>query len=325
MKPTPQRTPRRALLIAPLAVLSLLLIPASGAAQQATPAAASLKWFVTVMDEQGHYINGLTKDAFKIFEGKTEREISYFEESSAPASVAVLLDVSGSMGAKGVEAARLTAVMFMQRAHPENSYFVGDFNVKWRDLTGWTRDEKAVAEGLRRVGTSKEQGGAKGRVPYGRTALHDACLGALEKLASAPHPKRVLFIITDGGEDNASTHELSELRRRIKTSDVLVYAIALPVENRRYSDHLGWENLDGITSLSGGRVFFPDTGKELSEVVERVAVELRNQYTLGFAPANAAKSGKWNKVKIKVEPPVKFYKKLWVRSREGYFTPSPAP
>jgi Ca-activated chloride channel family protein len=63
----------------------------------------------------------------------------------------------------------------------------------------------------------------------------------------------------------------------------------------------------------------------MEEVIERVAMELHHQYVVGFTPTNAAQSGKWNKVKIKVAPPQKFIKHIFVRSQEGYFSPTPTP
>ncbi|HEY1403387.1 MAG TPA: hypothetical protein VGB05_04615, partial [Pyrinomonadaceae bacterium] len=58
-------------------------------------------------------------------------------------------------------------------------------------------------------------------------------------------------------------------------------------------------------------------------VTDRIASELRHQYVIGFTPTNAAQGGKWNKVNIKVTPRSTELKSLLVRSREGYFSPSP--
>ena len=338
-KPTPHRTRRMrraAFLIFPLIVLPLLLVAAAppGATQQTSPAVAAqnapdtsgtLKLIVTVMDEKWRFVSGLRKDAFAVFEGKTEREITYFDQHDVPVSVGVLLDSSGSMEIAGLQAAKLTAARFMQQGHPDNDYFIGDFNQEWRELTGWTRDEKVMIEGLSKAGVRPAEAAKRQPRPSGQTALHDACLAALEKLATATHPKRALLVITDGGEDNASTHKLRELKQLIKTSDVLVYAIALPVEGERYFDQIGLRNLEEIAEISGGWAFFPER-KQVIEAVDRLALGLRHQYVVGFTPANAAQSGEWNKVKIKVKPPPKFPKSLYVRSREGYFSPpAPAP
>jgi Ca-activated chloride channel family protein len=169
-----------------------------------------------------------------------------------------------------------------------------------------------------------QEGETKKRIPYWRTALYDACFAAFGKLATGAHPKRILFIITDGSEDNASTHKFSELQNLIRSSDVLIYAVCLTT----FSSPAAWqqEKIHELTALSGGWSYFPSKGKEVEEVVDHMALELRRQYVVGFTPTNAAQSGKWNKVKIKITPRVKI-KNPFVRSREGYFSPviTPAP
>jgi Ca-activated chloride channel family protein len=342
MKQTSHPMRRAAFLIFPLLILPFLLVatPSGGATRPATPqtpnaahtardagdVAGSVRLIVTVVDEKGRFVGGLTKEAFTVFEGKSEREIVYLAEPDVPVSVGLLLDVSGSMQWQGLQAAKLTAARFVERSRPDNAYFVSEFNNTWRELTDWTSDAGAVAAGLRRAGVTAQTATKQGRPPQpqGATALHDACFGALEKLTRAPHPKRVLFIITDGSEDNASTRKLRDLKQLIQTSGVLVYAIAMRFQNNTFYNERGERNLFEITQLSGGRVFFPGRNKELIEVIDLLALELRQQYVLGFAPANAAPPGKWNKVKIKVRPPDRLLKGLYARSREGYFSPAPA-
>jgi VWFA-related protein len=280
MKQTSHPMRRAAFLIFPLLVLPFLFVaaPSGGATRPATPQtpnaapntsreagdiAGAVKLIVTVVDEKGRFVGGLTKESFTVFEGKSEREIVYLAEPDVPVSVGLLLDVSGSMQWQGLQAAKLTAERFIRHSRPDNAYFVSEFNNTWRELTDWTSDAGAVAAGLRRAGVTAQAATKKGRPPQpqGTTALHDACFGALEKLARAPHPKRVLFIITDGSEDNASTRKLRDLKQLIQTSGVLVYAIAMRVQNSTFYNEVGERNLYEITRLSGGRVFFPDGTK----------------------------------------------------------------
>ncbi len=213
------------------------------------------------------------------------------------------------------------AARFIEKADPRNAYYVGDFNKKWRELTDWTQDSAALIAALRKAGTHTEADLKEGR-SLGYTALHDACLATLEKLERAPHPKRVVFLITDGDADSGSTHKLSELRQQLRTSDVLFYVIGLNTGGQNSVYAPGAANLDDLTLMTGGRAYFIDIGAELAEVVDHLALELRSQYVVGFKPANTAPGGKWNKVKIKVEPTLKNFKKLWVRSREGYLSPA---
>ena len=82
--------------------------------------------------------------------------------------------------------------------------------------------------------------------------------------------------------------------------------------------------LDEISSVTGGKAFYPQTDVEMDEIFERIALELRHQYSIGYIPKDFQPDGKWRKVKVKVKPP-RGLPRLTVRGREGYFaTPNPA-
>jgi Ca-activated chloride channel family protein len=60
----------------------------------------------------------------------------------------------------------------------------------------------------------------------------------------------------------------------------------------------------------------------MDEIFERIAIELRHQYAIGYTPKDFQPDGKWRKVKVKVKPR-RGLPRLTVRSREGYYaTPS---
>ena len=75
-------------------------------------------------------------------------------------------------------------------------------------------------------------------------------------------------------------------------------------------------------SVSGGKSFYPTSAVEMDEIFERIAIELRNQYSIGYTPTDFQPDGKWRKVRVKVKPP-RGLPRLTVRSREGYYA-SPA-
>lgn len=327
-----------ALLIACLPVLPSLLAVSSGAARhgQQTPAATasapsasnaasgSLKFPVTVTSQKGGFIVGLTRENFSVQEGKQEREINYFSSGELPTSVAILIDASGSVKPRTLEFARYAAARFIRQSHEKNEYLIAEFSHIWRASSGWLQDHAAAVDAVNRrpadAGTDKSQ--AK---PLGQTALFDACADALDGLVQRPNPRHVLLLFTDG-QDNQSRISFQQLSKKLKASDVLIYAIGM-TDNGNASglDIVGQTIVDELASTSGGHAYFPDNDKELDMVTDRIVVELRHQYLIGFAPTNAAPAGKWNKVKIKLTPPDESIKKLYVRTREGYFSPTAAP
>jgi Ca-activated chloride channel homolog len=338
VNPPPSRAHRRhrtAFLILSFLTLSLPLVapseatnatqqkPASNARAISPADSATVKLTVTVLGERGGFIAGLTRDSFVVSEGKSQREISYFNGDALPASVGILIDVSRSMETRAIEAARSVALRFVEGSHAENEYFIDEFNSSARELTDWTRDREKIVAALNNVAAT--DGAGKKPRPKGLTALYDTAFAALEKVSQGTNPKRVLLIINDAGADTTSKHGFSELRSKIRASDALIYGVAIRERVEDFPDIVGQTVFDELCTLSGGRAYFPHIGKELDEVVQRLTAELQHQYVIGFTPANATQGGKWNKVKIKMSPANEQFKKLTVRSREGYFSPPASP
>ena len=262
---------------------------------------------VTVTDTYGRYVSGLDKKAFKVFEDKEEQEIEYFSDDDAPVSVGIIFDVSGSMSGDKIRKAREALSRFIQTSHDADEYFLIAFNSRTQLLLDKTRDGDAVLNKLTFVETRSN------------TALYDACYLGVEKVTRGTHPKRALLLISDG-QDNDSRYTFSEVRRLLKESDVVLYSIGILGGNDPGSS-LGLEgqaSLDELSAVSGGKAFFPNTAAEMDELFERIALELRHQYSIGYRPKNFKNDGKWHKLKVKVTPP-RGLPRLFVRSREGYY------
>ena len=106
----------------------------------------------------------------------------------------------------------------------------------------------------------------------------------------------------------------------MKESDVVTYSVGI-LGKGDSTGALGMQGqsfLDEISSVSGGRSFYPQSDPEMDEIFERIALELRHQYAIGYTPKDFQPNGKWRKVKTKVKPP-RGLPRLTVRGREGYF------
>lgn len=309
---------RRLALLA-LNVPALLLVFAPPLRAQS--AAGEVRLNVTVTDGKGRYLVGLGRPHFAVLEGKVAREITAFEGVDVPASVGILVDVSGSMTRHGDEV-RLALSQFVLRGHPETQYFIAEFNTQGRLLTDWTRDP------ARLEGAIRELGATLGRTrTQGTTALYDALNSALARLTRGEHAKQVLLVVSDG-QDNQSRTTFRELRRQIQESDALVYCLApVYIVNPGALDIAGQALLDELATQSGGRAYFPEGRKQVVAAAEWIAAELRHQYVVGFAPGEAAAGAsepKWRRIKISVAPPWEEVKSVKVRSRDGYFFPRAA-
>lgn len=262
---------------------------------------------VTVTDIYGRYVSGLSKNAFSVFDDKLPQDISFFSDDDAPVSVGVIFDVSGSMSGDKISRAREALSHFIQTSHNSDEYFLIAFNSRAQLLLDRTRDGNAVLDKLTFVQTRNQ------------TSLYDACYLGVEKVQRGAHPKRALLLISDG-QDNDSRYTFSELRRVLKESDVVLYAIGILGGNDAGSS-MGMEGqgiLDELASVSGGKAFFPRTSAEMDDIFEQIALELRHQYSIGYKPANFVTDGKWHRIKVKISPP-RGLPRLFVRSKEGYY------
>lgn len=262
---------------------------------------------VTVTDNYGRFVSGLNKKHFTILDDKEEQVIEHFSDDDAPVTVGVIFDVSGSMSGDKLSKARTALSRFIETSHNSDEYFLIGFNSRAQMLLDKTRDGDAVLDKLTYVDTK------------GQTALYDACYLGVEKVTRGAHQKRAVLLISDG-QDNNSRYTFSELRRLLKESDVVVYSIGI-LGGSDPGSALGMHGqslLDELSAVSGGKAFFPNTAAEMDEIFERIALELRHQYSIGYRPANFVNDGKWHKLKVKVTPP-RGLPRLFVRSREGYY------
>lgn len=262
---------------------------------------------LTVTDLYGRYVSGLNKNAFTVVDNNQEQEITFFSDSDAPVSLGVLFDVSGSMGGEKIQKARKALARFINSSHPNDEYFLIAFNSRAQLLLDRTRDGDAVLQKLTLVS------------PRQNTALYDAVYLGLERVTRGSHQKRALLIISDG-QDNSSRYNFGEVRRLMKESDVVTYAVGI-IDAGDAQSQLGMQGqafLDELTSVTGGKSFYPASDIEMDEIFERIALELRHQYSIGYTPKDFNPDGKWRKVKVKVKPP-RGLPRLTVRSREGYY------
>lgn len=260
---------------------------------------------ITVTDPQGRFVTGLEKEHFEVYDDKVLQKTEFFSDEDAPISVGVIFDISGSMRGR-INRAQQALRKFLDTCHEEDEFFSVGFNSTARLLHDFTPNGERIADSLLLVETK------------GQTALYDAAYIGVEKVRQGRHTRRAMLIISDG-QDNNSRYSYRELRQLVKETDVQIYAIGITnIFSTNSLDMQGQTILEELARLTGGRAFFPNNDVEMQEVITRIGLELRHQYSLGYTPTTAAGDGQWHKIKIKVNPP-KGLPKLNVRAKEGYY------
>jgi VWFA-related protein len=146
----------------------------------------------------------------------------------------------------------------------------------------------------------------------GMTALYDAVFLARKRLQAGAREKKVLIVISDGG-DNASRHTLGQVLLMAGKSTIIVYTVGIFDEG---DGDRNPEVLRRLAAATGGEAFFPEETKEVIAICERIARDIRNQYTIGYVSTSAAQPGVYRAIRVAARGVG--YGKLIVRTRAGY-------
>jgi VWFA-related protein len=289
---------------------------------------------IGVVDQRGRPITSLNKDNFTIYEDGVKQSIARFEPSTAPFSVVMILDMSGST--KGFrENIRLSALRFLDALAPGDRVAVIEFYKKVNVLNDFTSDRRTLAHSIN---------AANG---MGDTQLYKALNLALEKLAKEGNRRKAIVVLTDGvdtemrDEDrnfltkfddeqvlSAIKPETNEtLNRVLNLSDahgITIYPLALPTgDPSKLADptprqiamfQAARSRLQILANRTGGTLNTINRLEEMSRLYAEVAADLRTLYTIEYQSSNDKRDGKWREIKIETSNP-----ELISRTRQGYF------
>ena len=266
---------------------------------------------VTVTDPFDRIVTGLDQENFQVYDEKVEQKIIAFSTEDSPISVGMIFDSSGSMGDK-IQKSKDAALQFFKTSNPQDEFMLISFSNEPNLISGFTAKYENLQERLLTVKSS------------GRTALLDAVYLGLSEMKKATTSRRALLIISDGG-DNHSRYTEADIKRAVKESDVQIYAVGIfeSMANRaRTNEEAGGPGLLAeLAEVSGGRMFSVENTDELPDIAEKISIELRNQYVLGYKPSNLIRDGRWRRIRVKLNPP-KGLPPLQVYSRTGYYAPT---
>jgi VWFA-related protein len=261
----------------------------------------------TVRDRGGHAVPDLDSKDFDVFEDGRPQTIRLFRHEDTPVAVGLVIDHSGSMREK-LGDVTAGARAFVRSSNSRDQMFVVNFN----EIVSL-----GLPVGMRFSDSAEQLGEAIGGTPaIGTTALYDAIIAALKRLEEGNRDKKVLIVISDGG-DNASKARLDTVLEMAEHSSVTIYAIGIfdsddPDGNPKVLHRLAHE--------TGGEAFFPARLSEAVEICERIARDIRDQYTIGYSSTNGNRSEAYHKVRLVAR--AKTGGKLTVRTRAGYSSPA---
>lgn len=291
---------------------------------------------VGVADRKGQAVTNLTRGDFAVYEDGVKQSLVSFEPSSAPFSLVLLLDMSGST-INFRPTLKRSALRFIDALGPEDRVQVVAFNEKVQTLQPFTSDRRKIAFAIDE---------SKGR---GNTRLYKALSYALAELEKEGKRRKAVVVLSDGldteeraldGQTSAQARTGDEavaavkpdqsaaLRAVLDAADrqgVTVYPLALPSADPRTLLPLTPQQsaiyasarvrMQTLADRTGGRLHEIRRLEDMGRLYAEVAAEMRTLYSLAYQSAGArARDGKWRAITVEVTRADAI-----ARSRPGYY------
>jgi len=262
---------------------------------------------VAVLDNKNNFIPNIPKEKFRILEDNVPQTVTQYAMGEAPMTVAMLIEFSARYQAfysSGWRETLTASYGFVQTLKPQDYLAIIAYDMRSTILSDFTNDRQQTMEAMSRL-----------RIPgFSESNMFDALSDTAERMQKIEGRKAILLIAS--GLDTFSKLTFDKARKSLQEKGVPVYSIEMLQIERMMADASGRmgavQNLDflqGDNELrtfakdTGGQAFFPRFTGELPSVFQAISQSMRNQYSLGYAPSNTAKDGKFRKLTIQLVNP----------------------
>lgn len=267
---------------------------------------------------QGAAVSDLKQEEVQIFEDDVPQKIRFFDNSTLPLTVGLIVDVSNSQE-KFFRNHRRDVEKFLKDVMgPQDQAFLICFGNHVRLVSDFTSSPNDIIEGYANFEHGNRDFPELGPVEQRAegTALFDSLYyAATEKLASADRGRRALIVFSDG-EDNSSAHDVVDAIEAAQAADILVYCVryterkGTPTSRNKY----GMREMKRIASDTGAADFDAVNGANLDRTFKQIGGELRTLYTAAYHASNRRRDGTFRRVAVTVSRP-----DVIVRAKAGYY------
>jgi VWFA-related protein len=263
----------------------------------------------SVRDKRGRPVQGLAPADFEVRDnGELRSVVSVRPDERSPLSLAVVVDISGSMnvGPKLAMARHTLRTLLAQLRGGEDEVGIFTFDASLHQREAFSTEFVSFGDALNDL------------EPFGTTSLYDATAAVARQLAARSATRKAVIVITDG-IDTSSTLSAPDVSAIASAIDVPVYVVAaVPVVDERMmmegaARAAGSEGVDlrDLAEWTGGRLLFASSFVETTTVAGHLIQELRQQYVLAI---EAAGTHEWRRLDVRVKHPA-----VNVKARSGYF------
>ncbi|MFN8058486.1 MAG: VWA domain-containing protein [Vicinamibacterales bacterium] len=262
----------------------------------------------TVRDHKGRVVRDLAARDFEIsVQGRPRPIVSFQSSDGGPISLALLVDVSGSMKAdRMVDVHRVVDQLLSWCDARTDEAAIYTFDNELYEVEGFTHDLDKIRASVGHLDA------------FGMTSIFDAVGGTAKHLATRPPKRRAIVVLTDG-QDNASRLTPADVSGLASAIDVPVYVVAVlsaldnpesPTAVVGAATSPVSTSLRSLAEWTGGEVFAVSAPAHASLAVRQLLGELRHQYLLAFEPGSERG---WHRLDIRTRRP-----NLTVRARGGF-------
>ncbi len=253
--------------------------------------------YATVTDDKGELVTGLRRNDFQVYENNQLQDVSQFAFGEFPLTVALGVDRSWSMAGKPLELAKQASKSFLNQLKTNDRAMVVAISSSADLIAPLSADRFTQARAITALD------------PWSTTALRDAILASLDRLE--PESGRQALVLFSDGNDRYSQASEADVIARARRSNALIYPITIGKQRPAF--------LAELAVLTGGRSFVLKDATELEKTLSTIARELRYQYLLGYAQADAIDEGthEWRSIRVTLNGN---HPGLRVRARDGYTT-----
>jgi Ca-activated chloride channel homolog len=276
---------------------------------------------ITVTDGSKHFVKGLTKADFSVFEDGVEQSVQFFEASETPLDLILLIDTSSSMSDK-MDVVHEAAIGFLKTMKSTDRGAIVAFADGVDIIQALTPDRTALEEGVRKTRAR------------GATSLNNALYISLKQFGrGAQHQgdvRRQAIAVLSDGEDTSSLVSFEDVLELARKSGVSVYPIVLQSKyaasriatqaQRRYFSGSEY-SMRTLAQETGAQAFFPLQVLELKSIYASIGQELSSQYSLAYSPVNTRADGRFRRITVRVDK----HPELRLRTRTGYTAAQPRP
>lgn len=273
--------------------------------------------YFSARDKDG-FVTNLSKSDCSIAEDKVPQTIKNFtQEKKLPLTIGILLDTSGSQQNVLPLEQQSGAEFLRDVMTSKDEAFLISFDINVDLLADYTNRPSEIARALNKasINTGAGTGSVTGNGTPRGTLLYDAVYLAAHDKLSSETGRKVIVMLTDGG-DQGSQENLKSAIEAAQKANVIVYVILIADRQMQFytGAPVGDFDMNKLATDTGGRVInVGNNGKKLEEAFQQITDELRTQYLLSYTPTNPKSDGTYRKLELSCGKDIK------LDARKGYY------